>query len=168
MVGVWGVVWWVRSVGSGLGRGVMGVALAAGESASVGVVDVDALVAQVDVMSASLVSVSSRDGGGDCLTTFGRLFAFASVMTWSGWSPDFTGTRSGSELVAALESAYASVRRSFPELPDVVIITGSGETAFGLTWGHFAPERWNDALAAGRVPEMFLGAELLAAGARRT
>jgi len=86
-------------------------------------------------------------------------------MTWSGWSPEFVGTASGSELTAALESAYALVQREFSELPEVVMITGSGLSGYGLTWGHFAPERWRDALASGRRPEMFIGGERLATGA---
>jgi hypothetical protein len=117
---------------------------------------------------ASLTRDTSRDGGSDFGTTLGKLVAYSQVMTWSGWTPEFTGTDTGSALVAALEGAYTQVRASFPELPDVVMITGSGLGAFSLTWGHFRRDAWVDALAQGRRPEMFLGAELMAAGARRT
>lgn len=117
-------------------------------------------------------------GGVDPLAWVLReLVAFASVMRWSGHQEPFVGTASGSELAAALEAAYAAVRREFPkpggfpgesELPDVVIITGSGLSGYGLTWGHFAPDRWRDALASGRRPELFIGGERLSTGALLT
>jgi hypothetical protein len=71
----------------------------------------------------------------------------------------------GSSVVAALEAAYGSVRESFPELPDAVVITGSGLDGYGLRWGHFAHDRWVDDIAHGRRPELFVGGERLATGA---
>lgn len=71
----------------------------------------------------------------------------------------------GSSLVAALEAAYGAVRESFPELPDAVVITGSGLDGYGLRWGHFAHDRWQDDVANGRRPELFIGGERLATGA---
>lgn len=94
-----------------------------------------------------------------------ELVAYASLMTWCGWSFTPDGARSGSELVRALEFAYEGVRAQFPELLDVVMITGSGLDARGVTWGHFRRDAWRDALAAGRRPEVFIGAERLATGA---
>jgi hypothetical protein len=74
----------------------------------------------------------------------------------------------GSEIVQALEAAYAKIREHHPELPAVVIITGSGLDSYGLRWGHFARDRWIDALANGRRPELFVGGERLACGAELT
>lgn len=102
------------------------------------------------------------------LWAFRELVAYAQLMTWCGWSPPLVGTATGSELAAALERAYEAVRSEVPELPDVVFITGSGLSGYGLTWGHFAPDRWRDALASGRKPELFIGGERLSTGATLT
>lgn len=122
-----------------------------------------------DSLSLTVPTPRVTEPSDDCLTTVGKLVAYERVMTWSGWSPEFTGTTNGSELVAALERAYAQVQRLVPELPDVVMVTGSGEIGGGwLKLGHFGRDRWNDAIAQGRKPEMFIGGELLAMGAVRT
>lgn len=71
----------------------------------------------------------------------------------------------GSRLVGALEAAYGDVRARVAELPDVVMVTGSGLSGYGLRWGHFAHDRWVEALAEGRRPELFVGGERLACGA---
>lgn len=76
--------------------------------------------------------------------------------------------QSGSTVVAALEAAYGDVREVFPELPDAVIITGSGLSGYGLTWGHFAHDRWADAVRDGRRPELFIGGERLSTGPELT
>lgn len=70
----------------------------------------------------------------------------------------------GATVVAALEAAYQAVQAEFPALPDAVIITGSGLSGYGLTWGHFARDRWHDAVRQGRRPELFIGGERLATG----
>lgn len=121
----------------------------------------------VGLASASPEVVTSRDGDvvDPLVWSLRQLVAFASVMTWSGHHADFVGTVSGSEVVAALEAARDGVRRAFPELLDAVMITGSGLSARGVTWGHFRREAWRDALASGRRPEIFIGAERLATGA---
>lgn len=74
----------------------------------------------------------------------------------------------GSAIVAALETAWGDVRTHHRELPAVVIITGSGWSSHGLTWGHFARDRWHDAITHGRRPEIFVGGERLATGADLT
>lgn len=81
----------------------------------------------------------------------------------------FTPTNGGSHVVAALEGAYGDVRMVCPELPRAVtFVTGSGLTGHGLKWGHCAPDRWRDALAHNRRPEVFIGGERLATGAELT
>jgi hypothetical protein len=74
----------------------------------------------------------------------------------------------GSEIVRALEAAYGKVRKLLLDLPAVVIITGSGQDSHGVRWGHFARDRWIDALNNGRRPELFVGGERLACGAELT
>jgi hypothetical protein len=82
----------------------------------------------------------------------------------------FEGTEhtGGSEIVSALEAVYADIRGHHPELPAVVMITGSGLDSYGLRWGHFARDRWLDDLRNNRRPEMFVGGERLATGAELT
>jgi hypothetical protein len=72
----------------------------------------------------------------------------------------------GSELVSALEDAWAAIRRDHPELPPAVLITGAGTlgTRSGVRLGHFAASRWHGD-AAGALGEIFVGGEGLARGA---
>jgi hypothetical protein len=77
----------------------------------------------------------------------------------------------GSAVVALLEKVWARIRADHPELPEIVITTGSGE---GVKWGHFRPESWKIRAAEGaaisetgpgRRHELFLASEALAKGA---
>lgn len=75
----------------------------------------------------------------------------------------------GSTVVKVLEKVWARIRANHPELPEVVIITGSGE---GTKWGHFRAESWKvraeEGAAVsgepGRRHELFLASEALAKG----
>lgn len=76
----------------------------------------------------------------------------------------------GSAVVALLEKVWTRIREGHPELPEVVITTGSGE---GVKWGHFRPESWKVRAeegaavtpgAPGRRHELFLSSEALAKG----
>jgi hypothetical protein len=95
-------------------------------------------------------------------------------------------------LISALERTWAAVRRRHPELPDVVVITGTGlrRSASGnmdAKWGRFGAERWvqgrpqpaaattttagHDAkldLRPNRKPELFVAGECFAEGAEHT
>ncbi|WP_329406007.1 hypothetical protein OG563_30560 [Nocardia vinacea] len=74
------------------------------------------------------------------------------------------GTVSG-PLVAAIESAWGGIRLRHPDVPEVVVAVASGSAGRGRapTRGHFGPDRW---LRNGAwMPELFIGAEGLAAGA---
>lgn len=94
----------------------------------------------------------------------------------------------GSALIKALEAVWDQIKQRHPELPDVVIITGSGLAGRSPRWGHFWAERWatdvmipaaesatemeklNAAVAEltarqNRMPELFIAGERLAAGA---
>jgi hypothetical protein len=67
-------------------------------------------------------------------------------------------------LVTALDRAWSSIRARHPDVPEVVITLGSGSGGKSLKLGHFAAERWQR--AGDRLPEMFIGGEGLARGAR--
>lgn len=75
-------------------------------------------------------------------------------------------TGAGSRVIAAIEAAWAIIRENNPDVPDVVVVTGSGFAQRGNDrWAHFWAERWTvdaDDDTAPRVPELFVAGELLA------
>lgn len=79
----------------------------------------------------------------------------------------------GSAVVRLLEKVWARIREDHPELPDVVIVTGSGAITGGLKWGHFREGGWSvrteaEAVAlAAKLNEMFMAGETLAKGAKQ-
>jgi hypothetical protein len=67
----------------------------------------------------------------------------------------------GSRIIAILEHAWAEIRARHPDVPPVVVITGTGRESHGYaTLGHFGAERWQ--YSEGRLPELFIAGELLA------
>ncbi|WP_328484858.1 SprT-like domain-containing protein (plasmid) [Streptomyces sp. NBC_00377] len=76
----------------------------------------------------------------------------------------------GSRIIAALEGAWAAIRAAHPEVPQVVMITGTGRSTTGVKWGHFGADYWTveEGAKKGRAPELFAGGELLSLGGRRT
>ncbi|MFP8908210.1 hypothetical protein [Streptomyces atacamensis] len=76
----------------------------------------------------------------------------------------------GSRIIEALEGAWAAIREAHPEVPRVVMITGSGRSQNGIKWGHFGADFWTVRYERGRkkLPELFAGGELLSLGGRRT
>jgi hypothetical protein len=72
----------------------------------------------------------------------------------------------GTRIIGALESAWHEIQRRHPEIPDVVMITGSGMPRRGsmVKLGHHHAERWVDAAAQGRRPELFVAGETIAMG----
>src|SRR5512133_2428566 len=66
----------------------------------------------------------------------------------------------GSGLIAALEQTWADIRRRTPELPEVVVVTGTGLSSSAVhldaKWGHFGVDRWVE----GRPTEAGQGAAL--------
>lgn len=68
----------------------------------------------------------------------------------------------GSSVVALIEKVWDTIRADHPELPAVVVTTGSGE---GVKWGHFRPESWKLADDGTKLHEFFLASEALAKGA---
>jgi hypothetical protein len=68
-------------------------------------------------------------------------------------------------LVTALDRTWAAIMARHPDVPAVVIALGSGSgNGLRLKLGHFAVDRWQR--AGGRLPELFVGGEGLAKGAR--
>jgi hypothetical protein len=69
-------------------------------------------------------------------------------------------------LVTAIDRTWAAIQAQHPDVPSVVITlgAGSGAGAGGLKLGHFADGRWQRADA--KLPELFIGGEGLARGAR--
>lgn len=68
---------------------------------------------------------------------------------------------SGSRIIAVLEHAWSQIRERHPDVPPVIVITGTGREARGYaTLGHFGAERWQS--TGGRLPELFIAGELLA------
>lgn len=76
-----------------------------------------------------------------------------------------TGSHTGSSVIRVLERVWARIREDHPELPDVVIVTGSGLVE--SKWGHFRAEGWKikEEGAAVHRHELFLSGEALAKGA---
>lgn len=79
-----------------------------------------------------------------------------------------TKRQTGSEIVKALEGVWREIVKRHPELPDVVMITGSGLDGMGAKWAHFWRERWTDKTDKSTRPELFIAGERLACGAKLT
>jgi hypothetical protein len=68
-------------------------------------------------------------------------------------------------LITAIDRTWAAIQKRHPDVPSVVIALGAGSGGkAGLKLGHFAAERWQQ--ASTRLPELFIGGEGLAGGAR--
>ncbi|MET7770191.1 hypothetical protein [Nocardia sp. NPDC005366] len=69
-------------------------------------------------------------------------------------------------VVVAIESAWAAIRAKHPEVPDVVVTMAAGSMGSprGLRLGHFGPDRW--VRGTDWMPELFVGGEGFAFGAR--
>lgn len=72
-----------------------------------------------------------------------------------------TSTAPGSRIIGVLEDAWARIRALHPDVPAVVMITGTAHESSGrATLGHFGADRWTS--EGGRLPELFVAGELLA------
>ncbi|MFC9437876.1 hypothetical protein [Nocardia sp. NPDC057030] len=72
----------------------------------------------------------------------------------------------GGPLATAIDIVWESIRVRHPDVPDVVVAVASGSLGRGRAprLGHFGPDRWER--AGVWMPELFVGGEGLAAGAR--
>jgi hypothetical protein len=75
----------------------------------------------------------------------------------------------GSRIVQAIEKAWRAIQADCPDVPDVVVCTGTGRvSARKAKWGHFWGNRWViDPEQPRRAPELFVAGELLAESGRR-
>lgn len=78
--------------------------------------------------------------------------------------------QTGSEIIKVLEATWREIVKRHPELPEVVIITGSGLSMFGAKWAHFSiGYHWVDkGDHDAKRPEMFIAGERLACGGELT
>lgn len=77
-------------------------------------------------------------------------------LTRTCQTPSFTTAG----LLTALETAWATIRTRHPEVPDAVLIVGSGSPAnakAAMKWGHFAALRWQHGDT--RLPEVLISGE---------
>lgn len=75
--------------------------------------------------------------------------------------------QAGARIIATLESTWKAIQAHHAEVPDVVIVTGSGQRGGrrkGVTWGHHTADRWLDAAEAGKKAELFISGEAIAKG----
>lgn len=76
----------------------------------------------------------------------------------------------GSAVVKLLEKVWARIRADHPELPEVVIVTGSGLVGTSK-WGHFRANGWKvqeeGAALNMYMHELFMAGETLAKGAKQ-
>ena len=80
------------------------------------------------------------------------------VHTSTTPAPAMTGSR----IITVLEAAWSEIQRQHPDVPAVVIITGTGREARGYaTLGHFGADRWQTGKDT-KAPELFIAGELLA------
>lgn len=86
--------------------------------------------------------------------------------------PIQTVDMTGSAVVTLLEEVWDRIRQNHPELPAVVIVTGSGMIG-PSRWGHFRANGWmaraegENAATNLALGEMFMAGETLAKGARQ-
>ncbi|MGW1839611.1 hypothetical protein [Streptomyces sp. NPDC002067] len=75
----------------------------------------------------------------------------------------------GGRIIAALEAAWATLRARHPDIPQVVMITGTARQAGGERWGHYGPDFWAvpEEDSPRRASELFIAGELIALGGRR-
>lgn len=71
----------------------------------------------------------------------------------------------GARIVAVLEAAWFEIQQRHPDVPDVVMITGSGHEKKGMRLGHFGADHWRHT-DEGRNSELFIAGQTLAKGPR--
>jgi hypothetical protein len=93
----------------------------------------------------------------------------AQIASASNKSPALATDTTGSAVVELLETVWDRIRENHPQLPAVVIVTGSGMVG-SSKWGHFRRDGWatvEGATIPGKLDEMFMAGETLAKGARQ-
>jgi hypothetical protein len=73
----------------------------------------------------------------------------------------------GGRIITALEHAWAALRANHPDMPEVVMITGTKKQLGGQRWGHYGPDFWAVPGGGNRASELFIAGELIAQGGRQ-
>lgn len=75
----------------------------------------------------------------------------------------------GGRIIIALEHAWAALRANHPDMPEVVMITGTKRQLGGQRWGHYGPDFWAvpDGEGRDRASELFIAGELISQGGRK-
>ncbi len=123
------------------------------------------LVRLADIAPSNLLTLHSQAGkvgpnSSEANTEEPEMTATTETQTTATEAKNHTG----STVVALIERVWDSIRAEHPELPAVVVTTGSGE---GVKWGHFRPESWKRADDGTKLHEFFLASEALAKGAKQ-
>jgi hypothetical protein len=71
----------------------------------------------------------------------------------------------GARIITVLEAAWSVIRQQHPDVPRVVMITGSKQQHGGARLGHYGHDLWS-VREQGRAPELFIAGELFAEGGR--
>lgn len=121
------------------------------------------LVRLADIAPSNLLTLNSQAGkvglnSEDDNTEEPEMTATTEIETPATEAKNHTG----STVVALIERVWDAIRAEHPELPPVIVTTGSGE---GMKWGHFRPESWKLADSGEKYHEFFLASEALAKGA---
>lgn len=107
---------------------------------------------------------------GDEMSTETTTEVQATETTDAPAPPTVVADMSGSAVVKLLEEVWDRIRENHPELPAVVIVTGTGLIGSNK-WGHFRADGWKvreeGAAVSARMHEMFMAGETLAKGARQ-
>jgi hypothetical protein len=77
----------------------------------------------------------------------------------------FVGNTPTLAILQAANDALVSIRKSHPELQNVVLVIASGQKRSGAVHGHFAPDTWESKTAS---HEILLSSESLSRGAEAT
>jgi hypothetical protein len=121
------------------------------------------LVRVADIASSNLLTLDSHAGkvglNSEDDTEEPEMTATTETQTPAQTATDHTG----STVVALIERVWDRIRADHPELPAVVVTTGSGEF---VKWGHFRPNSWKT-VGGEKRHEFFLASEALAKGARQ-
>ncbi|MFD8851545.1 hypothetical protein [Streptomyces sp. NPDC059604] len=78
-------------------------------------------------------------------------------------------THEGTRITTALESTWTAFQKHHPDLPDVVMVTGTGTQGRNKkrpALGHHTADQWLLDAAAGRRGELFVAGEAIAQGGR--
>lgn len=79
-------------------------------------------------------------------------------------APESRTPEHGARIITELEAVWAAIQKRHPDVPPVVMITGTKRQHGGARWGHYGAKFW--AHGQDRLDELFVAGELLAKGGR--